>query len=646
MLSMLFKSSDLNSIATPRELRCRMSILLKARAAIAKAVMLLLGSYILYTAFFGCPPVYTHRSLFLAAVLFITFMTVEPPGKSRGIRGVFYVLYTILAIIAAVYGVYAVLNSTAILIRNGAPTRWDYIFCLVLVILVFIATYKKAGITVTVICAVFVAYLLWGHLLEGSLRHAKIGFKLITSEFFNSTGGMLGSCMGIASTYILIFIIFGAFLSESGAGDFFNDLANHLTKNSYGGPAKAAVIASMLLGMISGSTTANVVTTGAVTIPLMKRNGYPKEFAGAVETTASMGGQIMPPVMGSSIFLMADFVGIPYAKICFYAMIPAILYYFSIYLSVHYKARIMELAKNQYDDGKSLKQILLGGIQYLLAIGTLIGTLLYGWTPQKCGISSIVVLLLACAVRKSSRMSLKRIGKAIISGVKGSITLSVTCAASGIIIGVISTSSLSIKLSSFVLGVSNGSAVIALIMTAVASIVLGMGVLSAAAYIILASLLGPVLSKLGLNPLAGHLFIYYFGLLANITPPVALSALAAANIAEGDFVKTCIWSMRLGIAAYLIPCVFVMDQHILLMYPLAECIVPILTAFLGVFILNAGISGWMLTNVKLPIRIACIIAGLCFIYVGTLTDLIGVGISVVCVIQQFLQRNKEKALPA
>lgn len=620
-----------------------MKKILEIRDAIAKVLMFCIGFYVLYTAFFGGPTVYTHRTIFLSAILAITFLTIPlPEGKAA--RTILFIFYGILAIASIAYGVYGTYNSTDILIRAGTPTRWDYFFCVLLFVLVFIATYKKAGITVAIICGVFVIYLLFGHLLTGSLRHARIGFKLITSEFFNSTGGMLGSCMGIASTYILIFIIFGAFLSESGAGDFFNDLANHLTRNSYGGPAKAAVIASMLLGMISGSTTANVVTTGAVTIPLMKRNGYPKEFAGAVETTASMGGQIMPPVMGSSVFLMSEFVGIPYGKICFYAMVPAILYYFSIYLSVHFKARVLDLAKNQYQDDKTMKQILLSGIHYLLAIGTLIGTLLYGWTPQKCGISSICVLLVASLFQKKSRIGLKSVFRAITSGVRSSLTLSVTCAASGIIIGVISTSSLSIKLSSFVLNVSNGNVVIALVMTATASIILGMGVLSAAAYIILASLLGPVLSKLGIDPLAGHLFIYYFGLLANITPPVALSALAAANLAEGDFVKTCAWSMRLGIAAYLIPCVFVMDQHILLRYPFVECIIPILTAFVGVFILNVGCSGWMLTKVKWPFRVACVVAGLCFIYTGTVTDVIGVAISAVCVVQQFIQRRHELRL--
>lgn len=619
---------------------------LSIRKKVAIGCAFILGLYQIYTAIFGIPTVYLHRTIHLGAMLVICFLLIKPSEKHPKLAKIQVVLYTLCALASLAYLLYGSINSWDIQMREGNPVLWDKIFCLVLFALVFYATYKRAGPAITVIAAIFMLYLLFGQHLTGSLRHAPVGARMIYAEFFNSTGGILGQCIGIASTYIIIFIMFGAFLNEFGAGEYFNRLANALTKKSCGGPAKAAVIASALLGLINGSAVANVATTGAVTIPLMKRNGYPAEFAAATETAASMGGQILPPVMGSSVFLMATFVNMSYGQICLYAIAPAILYYVSIFLAVHFKAKKLGLEAGQYadeNDNESLLKIFLSGWHYVLAVAVLVGTMIYGWTPQRCGMLAIGALVVGSLFRKETRVSPKRICKSIVDGVFSSVTLSISCAISGVIVGVVGLSSLGIKMSTFVIRTAGGKAWIALAITAIASIILGMGVLSAAAYIILATLMGPVISSLGLNLLAGHLFIYYFGLLASVTPPVALGALTAATIANCSFSKTCALSCRLCLVAFIIPWAFVYDPRVMFLgAPFVECIIPVLTCFLGVFAMNIGISRRYLTDVSLPLCFLAIIAGLCFIFTDHVTDLIGLAILALITVQQFFQRKKER----
>lgn len=623
---------------------------LAVRKKAAIAVAFSLGIYQVYTAIFGIPAMYLHRTIHLGVMLVLCFL-VQQPSKTHKKLAVFQlILYTVCVLASIVYLIYGSINYNGIQLRLGAPSEWDKVFCILLFILTFIATYKRAGIPVTVIAAAFMAYLLWGNYLTGPLRHAKIGERMIFAEFFNSNSGILGSCIGISATYIIIFIIFGAFLKEFGAGEYFNRLANRLTKKSCGGPAKASVIASALLGLINGSAVANVATTGAVTIPLMKKNGYPSEFAAATEAAASMGGQILPPVMGSSIFLMASFVNMSYSQICFYAIVPAILYFVSIYLAVHFKAKKLKLQAGygvDEEDTATMGEVFMSGIHYIAAILVLVVTMVYGWTPQRCGMLATATLIVGSLFRKETRISPKRVCKALVDGVMGTITLSITCAISGVIIGVVGLSSLGIKMSTFVLRASAGQAVIALAITAVASIVLGMGVVSAAAYIILASLMGPVIEALGINLLAGHLFIYYFGLLSAVTPPVALGALTASSIAECNFFKTCMSSMRLCIAAFVIPWVFAFDTRIMFLgAPIWQCILPVLTCFCGIYILNAGISGYMLTDLKWPIRILACAASILFIFTDHMTDIAGIAILLVIVIQQIRQKKQERQIAA
>ena len=623
-----------------------MEQVLQFRKKAATAIAFVLGVYQVYTAVFGIPTVYLHRTIHLGAMLILCFLLIEPSEKYRGLAVFQMILYTLCVAASAAFMIYGMVNYHDIQMRGGTPTQWDKIFCIVLIFLVFLATYKRAGPAITVIAAAFMAYLLWGHLLTGSLRHAPIGARMIYNEFYNATGGILGSCVGIASTYIIIFIIFGAFLNEFGAGDYFNRLANALTRNSCGGPAKAAVIASALLGLINGSAVANVATTGAVTIPLMKRNGYPAEFAAATETAASMGGQILPPVMGSSVFLMASFVNMTYNQICLYAIAPAILYFVSIFIAVHFKAKKLHLeagAGFDENDTDSLGRIFLSGIHFVIAIAVLVFTMVYGWTPQRCGMLAILSIIVGSLFRKETRVSPKRMCKALIDGVLSSVTLSISCAVSGVIVGVVGLSSLGIKMSTFVIKTAGGKAWIALAITALASIILGMGVLSAAAYIILASLMGPVISSLGINLLAGHLFIYYFGLLAAVTPPVALGALTAASIAKCSFSKTCVLGCRLCIAAFIIPWVFVFDTRVLFLgAPFFSCIILVLTCFCGIYILNVGLSGFMLTDVNVIFRVLACIAGLLFVNTSYVTDISALIIIALIAAQQIFQLRRER----
>jgi TRAP transporter 4TM/12TM fusion protein len=424
---------------------------------------------------------------------------------------------------------------------------------------------------------------------------------------------------------IALFVIFGAFLEKSGAGKIFIDLAFALTARGRGGPAKAAVVSSALMGTISGSAAANVAVTGTFTIPLMKRAGYESAFAGAVEAVASTGGQIMPPIMASAAFVMSELTGIPYIDICIAAAPSALLYFFTIFVMVHLRAVKLDLRTTEEENIPSFWPTLRSGIHLMLPFGVLVYLLARMYSPGFAAFWSVIATITVCMLRKSTRLNLSSFLESMRDGGVRMIEVGITCAVAGIIIGMINLTGLGVKISSLLITLSGGSLLALLFMTMVASIILGMGMPTVAAYLLLAVLVGPALISVGISTLQAHLFILYFGTISAITPPVALAAFTGAGIAKASPMKVGLNAVLLGIAAYIVPYMFVFNEALLFQGKLSQVILATLTALIGCACMAAGIQGQLLKKCHAYERAILIAAGLALIKPGILTDILGLG---------------------
>ncbi len=482
-------------------------------------------------------------------------------------------------------------------------------------------------------------------------------------EMFYGDNGILGTPVSVCSKYIVVFIIFGAFLEKTGVSAFFINLANSLTGRFAGGPAKVAVISSALCGMVSGSSVGNTVTTGSVTIPMMKKTGYKSEFAGAVEAAASTGGQIMPPIMGAAAFLMADYLGVPYSNIIVRAIVPAVLYFLGIFIAVHLEAKKLGL--------KGIDRSLLPRFRGLLRDSYLLLPLivliyLVCSNTRTMQFSAAVAIVVAIAVgfinnltgyyRRAasssdgsaaevvSSFNPKTIFDALESGGRSCVTVAVACGVAGVVCGCITVTGLANKLISAIVGVSGSSMLLGLFLTMLCCIVLGMGVPTTATYCIMASTCAPILIQMGVPAIAAHFFVFYYGIVADITPPVALAAYAGAAIAKGKPMATGVTATRLAIGAFIIPFVFAASPALLFIDTVwYEVVLITLTATLGMVGVAAGLSGYLLTNMTILERLLLIGGGLALIVPGTLTDFIGLGVIALGVVIQVIRMRKAKA---
>ena len=487
--------------------------------------------------------------------------------------------------------------------------------------------------------------------------------KRLVYTLFYSTGGVIGTPAQVCAKFIVVFIVFGAFLERTGISKFFIDLANKLAGWSSGGPAKVAVISSALCGMVSGSSVGNTVTTGSVTIPMMKKTGYKPEFAGAVEAAASTGGQIMPPIMGAAAFLMAEYMGIPYAQVALKAILPAVLYFAGIFISVHLEAKKLGLKGLDKSELMPAKDLLIK--VYLLA-PLVVLVWLVSTNLRTMAFAAAVSILVAIAVglpqtiadsarwkkqQGSGSAAVKALGdtcKTIIAsleaGGKGTITVAVACAVAGCIAGCITATGLASKLITGIVAVSQNSVFLALFLTMLCCIVLGMGVPTTANYCIMAATTAPILIKMGLPAVSAHFFVFYFGIVADITPPVALAAYAGSAIAKSNPMKTGVNATKLAIAAFIVPYVFAFSPALLFdnvagWWEVAQIA---LTAIVGIFGVSAALEGHILTRVPIWQRLLLAAGGLSLIYPGLLTDVIGLGVIVLMLLLQVFMRNREK----
>lgn len=469
--------------------------------------------------------------------------------------------------------------------------------------------------------------------------------KSIVYNLFYTTSGVIGTPIGVCSTYIALFILFGAFLEATGISEFFIQLANSLAGASTRGPAKVAVISSALCGMVSGSSVGNTVTTGSVTIPLMKKTGYKGEFAGAVEAAASTGGQIMPPIMGAAAFLMAEMVGVQYSEIAMRAIFPALLYFTGIFITVHLEAKRLGLKGIAKEDLPKFVPLFIRQGYLLIPLVTLVAMVMMGYTMSRSAVIATLLAILVSIPNKNARMNPTRFVNALETGGKNTLSVAVACGIAGIIAGVVTMTGLGQILISAIVSVAGDRVIITLFLTMLTCIVLGMGVPTTANYIIMATTCAPILvNGMGINKIAANMFVFYFGIVADITPPVALAAYAGSAIAKSNPMKTALNASRLAIAAFIVPYIFAFNPAMLFIdADVIQVVVIIVTSLVGLTGVSGGLEGYMVTNMNPIQRILAVVGGLCLIIPGTVTDLAGIAIVGASVIWQLAAKKKRAA---
>jgi len=463
--------------------------------------------------------------------------------------------------------------------------------------------------------------------------HRGYTWMQLSNHLFANTEGIYGSSVSAAVSYIFLFILFGAVMAKSGMGSFFNDIAMALAGHSKGGPAKVSVISSGLLGSINGSAVANVVTTGSFTIPLMKKSGYSKEFAGAVTSSASVGGQLLPPIMGAAAFIMAEVLGIQYSKIIIHAAIPALLYYLGILIQVQLRAGKLGLVGLPRDRLPKTREVMRTKGHLLIPLIVLLYYLLFsGRTVIYSACITIAVTIAVACVRKSTRMNFRDVCDAFADGAKQTVSAAIACACVGIVVGVISKTGFGLTVAETIISMGQSNLMFTLVFAMITCMILGMGVPSIPAYLITATIGASALAKLGIPPVAAHMFVFYFAMFANLTPPVALASFAAAGISGGDPMKTGFASVKLALAGFIVPYMFIYNPQLLLIDTGAlEGIRVTIGACLGVFLIGAAIEGFLFKKIHSLLRIVSFIGAICLIDSGIITDVIGVSILVILV---------------
>jgi TRAP transporter 4TM/12TM fusion protein len=589
---------------------------------VVRFVCIAFSLFQLYTAAFGVFEAQIQRAIHLGFALVLVYL-LYPARLSKRKEGVKW-LDILFALLGLAVGAYVVVEYTDLMMRAGLPTTGDIVFGAVCILLVLEASRRVVGIPITIVAMFFLAYAYWGPYFPGMFAHRGFSYTRIITHMYVTTEGILGMPVGVAATFVYMFILFGAFLHKTGLGKFFIDLALAATGHRIGGPAKVAVLASGFFGTISGSSVANTVTTGTFTIPLMKSIGYKPEFAGAVEAAASTGGQLMPPIMGAAAFVMSQFIGIAYIEIAIAAALPALLYYLAVGFMVHMEAKRLGLQGIPKNRLPNLKKVLSEGWHLLIPLFVIVYLLVQGYTPLRAALVCIVVTVAIAMMKKSTRLNVKDILDALESGARSAIGVSAACACAGIIIGVVTLTGVGLKIANGIVVLSGGSFFLTLFLTMIASIILGMGLPTTAKYIVLASMAAPAIMKFGVPIMAAHLFIFYFGIVADLTPPVALVSYAAAGIAQSNPMKTGFTGLRLAMAGFLIPYIFVYNPGILLIdtTPL-EVVLIAATSILGAFSLALAGSGFWMRPLNIIERLVLFGSAISLIFPGTLTDIGG-----------------------
>jgi TRAP transporter 4TM/12TM fusion protein len=594
-------------------------------AKVVTGILIIWSIFQLYTSSFGILEAIKMRAWHLGFLLILSFL-IYPASKkssaSRRLPTIWDMVCILLTIISI--GYLLVTYDTFARERFGIHVEMDYYMAAIGILVAFEASRRVVGNALTIICAVFLTYNFVGPYIPGAMGHVGFSFERVTDIMFWGSQGIFGIALGVSATYIFLFVLFGAFLKNSGFTDFINDVALSIAGWTAGGPAKVAVIGSGFMGMVNGSAVANVVTTGAVTIPLMKKTGYKPTFAAAVEAVASTGGQFAPPIMGAAGFIMAEFLGVPYRTIMLAAIIPALLYYVTIFMVVHFEAKRIGLTGISKENIPQMMKVLKEGGHLLIPLVVLIALLSTGVTPLYAAVFALVSTVIASWLRKSTRMGLKSIVDSLVEGSKGAIAVGIACAIVGIVVGTISLTSLGLTLGNNILAIAGDNLFLAAVLTMLISIVLGMGIPATAAYIIVATISAPLLVKLGVPPLAAHMFAFFYAGLSNITPPVALAAYAAAGLANASPNKVGLEAVRIGLTGFILPFFFLYNPVLLFNGDsVGSSLVALVTATIGVVCIAAGLQGWLITKTTLVQRIILLATGFLMVDPGLITDTIG-----------------------
>ena len=592
--------------------------------------------YLMWVNLFSTASETVRRPMFLGLVILFVFVCFP---MRRGAQKVNYIPWydVILGLVGSGAFFYFVINEHDLMMRATRITKVEIWLGIIGALVLFECCRRVVGLPILCVASCFIIY---------AFTTGK-SLKLIVYNLFYTTTGIIGTPIGVCSTYIALFIIFGAFLEATGISNFFISCANAFAGWATGGPAKVAVISSALCGMVSGSSVGNTVTTGSVTIPMMKRTGYPPEFAGAVEAASSTGGQIMPPIMGAAAFLMAEMVGVPYSNIVIRAILPAILYFTGIFLQVHLRAKRLDLKGIPRENLPKFGE-LLPKIYLLIPLVVLVGMIMNGRTMAFSAIFATALCVVVSLINKENRMTLDGFVTALETGARNCLSIGIACGVAGIIAGVVTMTGLGQIFISAIVGVANGRLIIALFFTMLTCIILGMGVPTTANYIIMATTCAPILvTGMGMNTIAANMFVFYFGIVADITPPVALAAYAGSAIAKSNPMKTAFQATRLAIAAFLIPYIFALNPAMLFIDTTAfDVILVIITSFVGMTGVAAGLEGYLIRPMNAIERIIAAVGGLFMLYPGILTDIIGIVLIGLIIGIQLMNKKKAGASPA
>ena len=593
---------------------------------VTRIMLIAFSIYALWMNVFSSLPEQIRRASFVGIVIFMAFILY--PAKKSGAKKVNYVPWYdfLLGIVGAGCFFYYVVNFQEIVNRAGRSTTLDIVVGIIGILILAEICRRVVGVPILVVVTCFLIYAFV----------AGFSLKRIISHLFFTTEGVIGTPIGVCSTFI---VLFGAFLDKTGVGRFFIEIANSIAGAATGGPAKVAVIASALQGMISGSSVANTVGSGSFTIPMMKKTGYPPEFAAAVEAAASTGGQIMPPIMGAAAFLMAEMTNTPYSDIVIAAILPAFLYFAGIFLMVHFEAKKLGLNGLNKDDIPGFFSLMFSRGYLLLPLVVLVYCMMTGFTSSMSAVYAIITSIVVSMFRKDTRMNLNSFFEALENGARNTLGVAIACSIAGIIVGTVTLTGLGLKLATGLLSLSGGITIIALFFTMIACIILGMGVPTTANYVIMATITAPIVIKLGVPTMAAHMFVFYFGIVADITPPVALAAYAGSAIAHSDPFKTGVTATRIAITAFIIPYVFAFSPELLLVGgSLVDALWIMVTAFIGMLGVSTGMEGYMISRLNPVQRVLCLAGGITLIIPGAITDVIGIAlIGSVFIMQKFLQ---------
>ena len=603
-----------------------------------------IAMYHFITSFIGYPATHLHRSLHVAMMLVMAFFLYPASGKSSRKTIAWYDY--ILAIMSIAVAVYIWTDYVNFINRMGMPNTMDVIMGTMLILLVLEASRRISGWPLVMLSLLFLAYGLFGQHMPSIFMHRGYTWAKLVNHAFINTEGIYGTSVNVAASYIFLFILFGAVMNKSGMGQFFNDIALALAGHTKGGPAKVAVIASGFLGSINGSAVANVVTTGAFTIPLMKKTGYSDEFSGAVEASASVGGQLLPPIMGAAAFIMAEMLGVKYSVIVVSAAIPSLLYYLGIIVQVQLRASKNNLTGVPKEELPKVKDVMKARGHLLIPIVFLLYMLLFsGKTVIFSAFCTIIATIAVSMIRKETRMSFKDILDAFEEGTRSVVSVAIACAVVGIILGVVSLTGFGLNMANAIIQLGNTSLLATLVLTMVTCMILGMGLPSIPAYLITATMAAPALIQLGVPAIAAHMFVFYFAMFANITPPVALASFAAAGISGGDPMKTGIQSVKLALAGFIVPYMFVYNTGLLLIdTSLPVALRVTVTAIIGVFMIGIATEGYLMGKLNPLIR-ALVFAGSILLITESVTqDLMGLAIFVILILTQRIKSKRTQTV--